>query len=362
MKSSRKGFTTGSCATAAAVAALSLLKGISLPSVKIILPDGSFLDIPVYSAGLENNLAWAEVIKDAGDDPDVTHGHIIGVKARLIPGNGIIIKGGKGVGIATKPGLKVAIGEPAINPIPKQMIIENARRTMVNLELKSGVEFTVYVPEGEKLAERTMNAKLGIVGGISILGTTGIVEPMSEERFKQSLLPQLEIARALGYKEIVITPGRSGQQAAKRYGFPEDMIILCSNFVGFMLENAIAKGFQRMIIFGSLGKLVKLAAGIFYTHSRIADARQEILACHAALQGLPLELVQKIYNANTTEEIIDLLQRNHCDKVLWRIAEEAKKRTEAFVHRAAQIEVIVTNMAGTPVAWTSNAGLVLEGQ
>lgn len=358
--SGKKGYTTGSCATAAAVSALLALAGKHPQQIKIILPDQKTIDIPVASCGIGTDFGWAEVIKDAGDDPDVTHGHIIGACVRLIESGHIVIKGGKGVGVVTKPGLKVAVGEPAINPVPKQMILDNIKKTLVSLGIKQGVEITIYVPEGEKLAEKTLNSKLGIIGGISILGTTGIVEPMSEERFKLSLLPQLEIARAAGYKEIILTPGRAGQKAAEKFlAFPEDAIILSSNFIGFMLEHAIGMGFKKVIIFGSLGKLVKLAGGIFYTHSKIADARREILACHTALLGFSSELVRKVFLANTTEEIIDLLKTHNGEKVLWQIAAEAKKRAEDYIFNEAQVEVIITNMAGIPVAWSSQAGLLL---
>ncbi|MGB9802405.1 cobalt-precorrin-5B (C(1))-methyltransferase CbiD, partial [Desulfofundulus sp.] len=244
----RNGITTGACAAAAARAATELLfHGRKPARVVLVNPAGQALTVPIHLVEEIRGGTRAVVIKDGGDDPDVTHGLPIVVEARPAP-VGTILRGGDGIGRVTKPGLAVAVGEPAINPIPRQMIKE---AVVSILPPEQGVELIISVPGGELVAKRTLNPRLGIVGGISILGTTGIVRPMSEEAFKDSLLPLLDIARAAGYDQVVLTPGRLGARiAVEKCGFPLDAVVEMSNFVGFMLESCAEKGFSSVLLWG----------------------------------------------------------------------------------------------------------------
>jgi cobalamin biosynthesis protein CbiD len=354
----RRGYSTGTCAAAAAKAAALALLGQAPPEVAVRLPGGGDAEavLPVAGVELEGDRARAWVIKDAGDDPDVTDGARIEATVRLQPGE-IVIRGGRGVGVVTKPGLAVPPGQPAINPGPLQMIRDNLS---VVLSSGTGAEVVISVPEGEQLARRTMNPRLGITGGISILGTTGIVEPMSEEAFKQALVPQLEIARAAGQRTLLLTPGRRGVSLAAGFGVPQEAVILISNFVGFMLDECVRCGFRQVVLWGHVGKLAKVAAGSFQTYNRIADGRAEAAAALAAVRGAGADLVRAILDAPTAEAMVGLLQEAGLD-VVWRdLALRASSRAEAYSRDELQVGTVLFSYSGEAVGWDEQAASLMR--
>lgn len=348
----KTGYTTGSCAAAASEAALRLILGDRVQQVTLDLPNGGQLEIPIKNVVLANNAATAEVVKDAGDDPDVTHGISIIATVELIEGGEIIIEGGVGVGIVTKPGLAVIVGQAAINPVPRQMICSAVEKY---LPPGKGLRVVVSVPEGEKVARRTMNSRLGIRGGISILGTTGIVRPMSEEAYLASLVPQLDQAVALGYRTVVLTPGAMGARMAREQGINEDAIIQCSNFVGLMLRECSKRPLTGILLLGHIGKFIKVAAGIFNTHSQIADARKEILAAHAALHGASRDIIKGIMELATMEASIELINENSLQSVYLSIAESCSRRSKELLPENIEVGTAIYSLQGNFLAYDKTA-------
>ncbi len=269
MKELRTGYTTGSCAAAAAkAAALLLTEGTSVREVDIELPGGKRVVIPVASAGRRGAGAEAAVRKDGGDDPDVTHGVVI--LAYLEPQSppDILFAAGEGVGRITKPGLSVPPGEPAINPVPRWMISQALREIT-----SQGLVVTLSIPEGRKIAEKTFNPRLGIEGGLSILGTTGIVRPFSVSALRASLVCSLDVAEACGVKEPVFVPGHIGRRAAESH-FPVrgEQVVEVGNEWGFIIDSAARRDFESILLVGHPGKLAKLAAGYWDTHSSRSES------------------------------------------------------------------------------------------
>ncbi len=338
----RRGFTTGTYSAAAAKAAVSMLFGVPIDTVKVELPIGAEVKIKISKAFKEKGKAVCCVVKDAGDDPDVTHKAEICVKAKKIS-KGIELKGGEGVGIVTKPGLQVRVGEPAINPVPRKMIFNEIKKV---LPKGAGVEVTVFVPKGEELAKKTMNERLGIVGGISILGTTGVVEPMSEEAFKESLVPQIGVALAQGYKEVVLTPGRIGEKNALKLGIPEDAIVQMGNFVGFMLRECAKRGVEKAVLFGHVGKLTKVAAGFFNTHSKISDSRIETITRHAIKLGIEEDIICMVMDANTAEHALQILKDKSKLHIFDSIAEEVVRKAVEFAGGKMEIGAALLSLDG----------------
>lgn len=343
-KPMRKGITTGTCAAAAAKAAILAWQGQELAAVEVVSPQGVPLVVPIAEshATAAGGKGW--VIKDAGDDPDITNGVKIAAEVIITEQPEIIIKAGEGVGTVTKPGLAVEVGQPAVNPGPRTMITKAVADC---LPAGKGAVVTVSVPGGEALAARTLNPVLGIVGGISIIGTTGIVEPMSEEAFKNSLVPQISVVQALGYDEIVFAPGKIGQDIAiNRYGLPAAAVIQTSNFIGHMLENAVKYGMKRVLLFGHLGKIVKVSAGIFHTHNRMADARLETLAAYAAVSGAPQAAIEEILSATTTEAAMPIIEHYQLQAVYSRLAERASVRAARYVFGDLTVGTVIVTLKG----------------
>ncbi len=302
----RYGYTTGSCAAAATkAAAFALFKNIALDEVEIDTPKGWPLKLKVED--LKQTDGWAEcgIKKDGGDDPDVTSGLVIYSRVEKIPGKDIILTAGEGIGNVTKPGLQIKPGQPAINLVPQAMIKKEISRV---LPKNQGVKITLRVPGGEEIARKTFNPKLGIVGGISIIGTTGIVEPMSTQAIKETLAVELSILSAEGHRQVVLVPGNYGKNYALNAGKDESLIIRYGNYLGFALEKCVEYGFHKVELIGDVGKLVKVAAGIFDTTGRVADARGEIAAAYAAYFGAGQEVIAKILNSTTTEESFALVE------------------------------------------------------
>ncbi len=336
-KKLRYGYTTGSCAAAAAKAATQfLLKKEQIKKVAISIPIGEEIELPVDICG-DENFAVGTVVKDGGDDPDITNGIEICAKVSRRSDCKIMIYGGQGIGRVTKNGLPVQVGEAAINPIPMKMILQEVKKLVGQGEF--GVDVEIFVPRGEEISKNTLNPKLGIIGGISILGTSGLVKPMSEEAFKDSLALELNVAlRESGSKNLVFTFGNYGKNyAVEKLRMDEKRIVVISNFVGFMIEKACEAGVEKIFFVGNIGKLVKVAGGIFHTHSRVSDARLEILASNAVLCGEKHENILKILGSNTTEEAVGYVEN---PEVFQLLAKKASTRCQELAERSGKkIEV-----------------------
>ena len=326
-KKLRKGYTTGSCATAAATAAAAFLfEEEATEEICIELPDKKNLTIPIASIEATEDGSQAFVVKDGGDDVDATDGMLIGAKVVKIDGNQILIDGGIGIGRVTEVGLQNPVGQAAINPVPRKMIEASVRKI---IGLNQGVKVTIFAPEGEVIAKQTMNRRLGIVGGISILGTTGIVTPMSEDGWKQSISLELEMKKSQGYSSVILCPGNYGEEfVLNTMKLNGENIVSMSNFVGYVLKEVQRLEFEKVLMVGHLGKLIKVSAGIFSTHSKDADARTEILIANLALLGMPVPQLQEIERCLTTEAAGEIIASAGYEAVYQVLAEKVKKRSE----------------------------------
>ncbi|PHV71008.1 cobalt-precorrin-5B (C(1))-methyltransferase [Sporanaerobium hydrogeniformans] len=355
----RRGYTTGSCATAAAKAAATILLTKELIStISIDTPKGIPLTLKVEDAQLEGDRASCAIRKDGGDDKDATHGTLIYASVQMREGEAICIKGGKGVGIITKPGLGVGVGEAAINKVPREMIQREVRSVIG----KRGMEVTIEVPEGESIAKKTFNPRLGIIGGISIIGTSGIVEPMSEEGWKRSLSLELEMKKAVGLKKIVLVGGNHGERfALEVLGLNPQYVVRTSNFVGYMLLEAKRLGYEKILMLGHLGKFIKVAGGIFHTHSKVADARAEILTTHLALMGAPYELFKKVYHCATTEEAIEFIKEAGYSELFYHLANRCKERCLMHLQEEeVTLEVLLFSLQGERLGVSSGFNQLME--
>ena len=340
-KNLRGGFTTGAAAAAGVKAALIYLSTGETPSaVELTALDGTLLKIPIASVEKVSGGVRVEVVKNSGDDPDITNGASIFTTTK-VTGDEIIFRAGLGVGRITKAGLQLPVGEPAINPGPRQLIKNVAAEFGV-----TGLDVEISIPAGVELDKKTLNPMLGVEGGISVIGTTGVLRPMSEDAFKNSLVPQIDVAKAAGFDELVFVPGKIGETIAESLNLPRAAIVQTSNFIGFMLEAAAERKIPKVILCGHIGKLVKVAAGIFHTHNRIADARLETLAAYAAAEGLSAVEVQKILDANTAEDATKIIAANHLEKVYDKIAARASFRAERYVYGALKVSTILADYAG----------------
>lgn len=318
-KKLRCGYTTGSCAAAAAkAAAWMLFTQQHLTSVGLTVPKGLHLEIPLEDIQLAAEQASCAVRKDGGDDYDVTHGTLIYATVSFNNLGSVQLFGGSGVGRVTLPGLSCPVGEAAINPVPKRMIITEIERVLHEHGDTRGLDITISVPEGEQIAQKTFNSRLGIMGGISILGTSGIVEPMSETAIIDTLRAEMDVRKARGSKHLLVFFGNYGEDFTRDVlHLPVQEAVICSNFVGEMLDYAAYLGFESVLLVGHAGKLVKLSLGVMNTHSKYADCRAEPLALQALLAGADLDTANKIMNCVTTLEGIRILRAAGLDKVVF---------------------------------------------
>lgn len=349
------GITTGATAAAAAKAAVTAL--ISKPVDRVVIPTpiGIRFEIPVKEAKkLSDDAAVATAVKDAGDDVDATDKIEINATVKLTDDGKVTVKSGKGVGRVTKPGLAVPVGESAINPMPKKMIIEAVREALPN---GKGAEVVIDIPEGEKVAKKTLNAKLGIVGGISVLGTTGVVKPFSMEAWKRSMVPQIDIALAKGYTRVFMVPGNIGEKITKQlFKALDDSIVQTGDFMGFMLDKAVEKGVRAIMLLGHPGKLVKLAAGIFNTHHKMGDARAEVIAAYAGAVGADSDTINCILQSNTTEEAAEILKQVNLSRATFdRIAEKVRSRVMDRIKEKAEVSVIIVSLDGAVLGTDKSA-------
>lgn len=359
-KKLRYGYTTGSCAAAAAkAAAWMLLSGKELRYVDLMTPKQIPLHLEVLEIVRTQSSVSCAVKKDGGDDPDVTNGILVcaevsypvdtGIAADSPKAKGqqtalpetemdrsrIRIDGGIGVGRITKPGLEQPVGAAAINRVPRRMIRENVLEVCTELQYAGGLNVLISIPEGEALAEKTFNPRLGIVGGISVLGTSGIVEPMSEQALIDTIRVEIRQKLANGMEYLLIVPGNYGIDFLEEYGHGlclEDAV-KCSNFVGEALDASAEFGAKGVLLVGHIGKFVKLAGGIMNTHSHNADARMELLTVHAALLGAPVSLLSRMMESVTTDDALECLQEAGLVKP---VMERLMERMEFYVGQRVQ--------------------------
>ena len=351
----RSGYTTGACAAAGVKAALLFLcNDRRVNCVELTALDGTPLKIPIKNLDrIDERTIRAEVIKFSGDDPDITNGASIITTIKLIEGDGIKFIGGSGVGRVTKAGLQLSIGEPAINPGPRRLI----RNVIDEFDVR-GVEVTIAIPNGEELSRRTLNPILGIEGGLSIIGTTGVLRPMSEDAFKRSLVPQIDVARAAGFRTLVFVPGRIGETIAVEKKIPRGAIVQTSNFIGYMLEAAADRSIEKIILLGHIGKLSKVAAGVFHTHNRVGDGRMEVLAAYAASEGIDQESVKKILSATTTEDAVAIINDKGLQRVYNVIAARASARAERYVFGRLKVGTVLAAFDGKILGLDDTARLI----
>lgn len=304
----RCGYTTGSCAAAAAKASSQmLLTGAAIDAISLMTPKGIPLNLDVENPYIAKDYAECAIKKDSGDDPDVTNGILVYARAEKIA-SGIIIDGGKGVGRVTKGGLDRKIGESAINTVPRKMIENAVTEVSEKYNYDGGFRIIISVPEGEKTARKTYNPRLGIEGGISIIGTSGIVEPMSSKSVIATIRTEESMLKAQGRKNLLITIGNYSGTFLKEY-LPElDKTVKCSNFIGEAIDFAVEFGFERVLIAGHAGKLVKLGAGIMNTHSSNADGRMDVLITCGLLAGGDTETLKKIHECITVDDALKILK------------------------------------------------------
>lgn len=287
-----------------------LLGGNKIDSVELMTPKGILLTLELKEIQIEPGKVTCAVQKDAGDDPDTTNGILVYATVEKTKEPGIYLDGGVGVGRVTKAGLSQKIGEAAINPVPRSMILQEAEQMARNYGYGGGLKVLIFVPQGVEIGKKTFNPRLGITGGISILGTSGIVEPMSEAALIQSIRVEMKQHYAQGERYFLVTPGNYGADYLKEHmELPYEKNIKCSNYVGETIDMAIDMGAKGILFIAHIGKFVKVAAGIMNTHSHSADARMEVLASNAIRAGASLQCARKILQASTTDEALDILER-----------------------------------------------------
>ena len=312
-KNLRCGYTTGSCATAASKAAAAmLLTGERIDSVRIDTPKGIVLNLEPLEVMLTADFASCAIRKDSGDDPDDTNGVLVYAKVEKTAEPGIMIEGGVGVGRVTKPGLACAVGGPAINPTPRKMITTEVGKVMAEAGYTGGLKVTISIPAGVEIAKKTFNPRLGIIGGLSVLGTSGIVEPMSEKALVETMYVEIRAQQAAGNKNLLVFFGNYGEDITRdEMKLDLEGHVTCSNFVGELLDYAVFCGFETLLLIGHSGKLVKVAQGVMNTHSKYADCRTELFALEAMFHGASVEVGKEIYSCLTTDEVTKVLKREN---------------------------------------------------
>ena len=376
----RQGYTTGTCAALAAQGAVSfLVSGIWPETAELMTPAGQMVRVPLMEKKAGNGAASCAVKKDAGDDPDVTDGLLIFAQARFLPENAgnareadhgtgtasarerrVIIDGGEGVGRVTKAGLDQPVGAAAINSVPRRMIEAAVTEVLEEAGLDRPVEILIFVPGGEKTAEKTFNPVLGITGGISILGTSGIVEPMSEEALIETIRAHMQVLRSEGRRFAAAVPGNMGERFLwsylEREGIGKIPAVVCSNFVGRTLDMAGELGFSGLLLAGHLGKLVKLGCGIMNTHSKEGDGRMETLVACALRAGAGTGTLKRIQEANTTEQALEELKAAGILKeTMGALLERMDWYMRRRVPEILETGILVFDAAGTLLGATENA-------
>ena len=349
----KTGYTTGSSATAASKAALlSVINQQKIENVDILLPKRSFIQIPIHSCEFTTNNAKCSVIKNGGDDPDVTHGAKIIVELEITDKtNEIEIDGGEGVGIVTKPGLGLEINKPAINPVPKKMIAENLREVGKEILLKKGIRVVISVPKGKELGPKTDNPRLGITNGISILGTSGIVIPFSTASYAASIRQNLDVAIAMGNDTVVLTTGgRSEDFAKKMIDLPEHCFVQMGDFSGYTIQQCGRKDIKKAYVVGFIGKLAKMAAGVKQTHVKGSKVDMKFLSELAKRCNAEDNLIQDIKKANTARHVSEIIQENRIEGFFDLICSETHQQMRKHSEEKVAIDVILFGFDGNILA------------
>ncbi|MCM1226353.1 MAG: cobalt-precorrin-5B (C(1))-methyltransferase CbiD [Clostridium sp.] len=336
------GFTTGTCAAAAAKAAVEmLLSGDKITNTKLVAPKGTELILPITNTEIAKQYVLCGVIKDSGDDPDITNGILICCTAEKIKYD-IEIKGGEGIGIVTKAGLDQPVGEWAINSVPRKMIRSAVSEICEKYDYYGGIRITVSAPDGKNIAGRTYNPRMGIKGGISIIGTTGIIEPMSNSAIIETIRTEQKIRKAEGRKNLLLTIGNySEDYLVKILPFMNSQSVICSNFIGEAIDIALELGFDSVLILGHIGKLVKLGAGIMNTHSAQADGRMDVLVTCGVLADTGIKTLKKIPECAAADAALGLLES---DGVLEKTMEILMRRIQYYLDAKAKGDILIGAM------------------
>ena len=304
----RCGYTTGTCAALAAGGAASLLLlGEAPERLSLMTPKGLAVEAAPEGLRYEGDAAVCGVRKDGGDDADATHGLVVVARVEKSPGPGVRIHGGEGVGRVTKPGLDQPVGAAAINRVPRQMVEAQALAVCAKAGYAGGLEVTLSIPGGREAAQKTFNPALGVEGGLSILGTSGIVEPMSQQALVDTIALELNQAAALGARDLILTPGNYGEEFLRQHPLGGAPVVKVSNFIGDALDLAAGHPFRQVLLVGHIGKLVKLAGGVMNTHSRYADCRAELFCAHAACCGASRQVCLELLQAATADRCVEIL-------------------------------------------------------
>lgn len=366
-KKYRRGYTTGSCAAAASKASVHmLLTKHKIDNINIDTPKGIPLTLKVKNIEINRNYAVCSIEKDGGDDIDATHTMDVFARAELVEKEEekIIVTGGIGVGIVTKKGLSVEVGKHAINPVPMKMIRSEVQKVLNanNYIFKDkSLKITIFAPKGVEIAKKTFNPRLGIVGGISILGTTGIVEPMSEDGWKKSLSIELEMKKAQGLDKIILVPGNHGEEFVREHlNIDMHNCVRMSNFVGYMLNEAKRIGFKKILMAGHIGKFIKISAGIFNTHSKVCDARNEIMIANLALMGADLDLLNKVNECVTAEGAVEIIDQSEYTEIYNILCDKCKEKAEQYLHNEVEVEVYMFRMDKSLLGKSKKADLLME--
>lgn len=359
----RLGWTTGACAAAAAKAAADLLlTGRRREEITLATPKGVELRLPVRELGMARDAARCAVEKDAGDDPDVTGGALICAEVSYADAPGVAIDGGAGVGRVTKPGLDQPVGAAAINSVPRKMIRESVEEVCRLADYAGGLSVVISVPGGETLAKKTFNPRLGIVGGISIIGTTGVVEPMSDRALADTIRVELRQRRELGADCALLTPGNYGADFLREsLGVSPELPVLTSNFIGDALDICRDLGFRGALLVGHIGKLVKLAGGMFNTHSKYGDCRMELLAAHAAACGLDEAGVAEVLHCVACDEALRIIgEAGLREQTLARLTERIARNLALRAGDGMETGAILFSNVHGQLCETENARNLLE--
>ncbi|HCU2611449.1 TPA: cobalt-precorrin-5B (C(1))-methyltransferase [Clostridioides difficile] len=396
-KKYRRGYTTGSCATGASKAAVyMLITKNRINTINIDTPKGIPLLLKVDNINISDTFVECSIKKDGGDDIDATHTMDIYARAEIVAKNDknkgyltlkdidslstnseckselykfIRVYGGTGIGVVTKKGLSVDVDKPAINPTPLKMINHEIRKLIGdNFESILGndkvLKITIFAPQGETVAKKTFNPRLGIVGGISIIGTTGIVEPMSDEGWKKSLSIELQMKKEQGLDKIILVPGNHGEQFIReKLNLDIKYVVRVSNFIGYMIKEAQRIGYKKILMAGHIGKFIKVSAGIFNTHSKVADARSEILVANLALMGARYEFLNKINQCVTTEEAVELINNSEYREVYNILSNKCKERVKQYLNEDSDdidVEVIIFSMDKSLLGKSDNTDDLVE--
>ncbi|VIG06488.1 cobalt-precorrin-6A synthase [Clostridioides difficile] len=396
-KKYRRGHTTGSCATGASKAAVyMLITKNRINTINIDTPKGIPLSLKVDNINISDTFVECSIKKDGGDDIDATHTMDIYARAEIVSKNDknkeyltlkdidglsnnsesqselykfIRVYGGIGIGVVTKKGLSVDVGKPAINPTPLKMINHEIRNLIGdNFESILGnnkvLKITIFAPQGEAVAKKTFNPRLGIVGGISIIGTTGIVEPMSDEGWKKSLSIELQMKKEQGLDKIILVPGNHGEQFIReKLNLDIKYVVRTSNFIGYMIKEAQRIGYKKILMAGHIGKFIKISAGIFNTHSKVADARSEILVANLALMGATYEFLNKINQCLTTEEAVELINNSEYRQVYNILSNKCRERVKQYLNEDSDdidVEVIIFSMDKSLLGKSDNTDDLVE--